>query len=96
MKIYQDKCFRKLALVNHVRMMKMKTSIKIKSINQDKINKDKMHIDKDKMLPEVSLGQPHEDDDDENMMIFTQCQKCFQGVTSYCIKKKARGQCFSS
>ena len=33
---------------------------------------DLSHINQDKMLPEVSFGQPCEEDENENMMIFTQ------------------------
>ena len=45
---------------------------------------DLSHIDQDKMLPEVSFGQPRDEDEKENMMIFTQPQKGLQGVRSMC------------
>ena len=45
---------------------------------------DLSHIDQDKMLPEVSFGQPRDENEKENMMVFTQPQKGLQGVRSMC------------
>ena len=43
---------------------------------------DLSHINQDKMLPEVSFGQPRDENEKENMMVFTQPQKRPQGVRS--------------